>query len=93
MEVEIYQAFISAGVTEDKARAAADSVKKEIYQRYAAHGTTLVTVKDIEGMENRLRLELANSVSKLQGAAYTCCALISAVSIAGGGLLFNLLKN
>lgn len=93
METEIYQAFISAGVNEDKARAAADWVKKEIDQRYSAHGAALVTVKDIDGMENRLRLELATSVNKLQGVAYTCCALVVTVAIGGGGQLFNLLKN
>lgn len=37
MKLEIYEAFLSAGVKEDKAKAAVESINKEIDKRYALH--------------------------------------------------------
>lgn len=59
MEIERYQAFISAGVPEDKARSAADSIKKEIDQRHAAHSNVLVTQKDLAATAAQLELAIA----------------------------------
>lgn len=43
MELEIYEAFISAGVKEDKAKAAVESINKEIDKRYTLHASQLAT--------------------------------------------------
>lgn len=43
MELEIYEAFRSAGVADDKARAAVKSINKEIDKRYGLHSAQLAT--------------------------------------------------
>lgn len=47
MELEIYDAFRSAGVAEDKARAAVESINKEIDRRYTLHAMQLATKGDL----------------------------------------------
>lgn len=47
MELEIYEAFISAGVKEDKAKAAVESINKEIDNRYKLHLNQLATKGDL----------------------------------------------
>ena len=47
MELEIYEAFISAGVKEDKAKAAVESINKEIDKRYKLHSDQLATRSDL----------------------------------------------
>lgn len=47
MELEIYEAFVSAGVKEDKAKAAVESINKEIDKRYSLHADQLVTKSDL----------------------------------------------
>ena len=46
MEIEIYNAFIKAGVPEGDARAAVESINKEIDKRYALHAAQLFTKAD-----------------------------------------------
>ena len=43
MEIEIYSAFVKAGVSEPDAKAAVESVSKEIDKRYALHVPQLAT--------------------------------------------------
>ena len=43
MEIEIYSAFVKAGVSEADAKAAVESVSKEIDKRYALHAQQLAT--------------------------------------------------
>ena len=47
MELEIYEAFISASVKEDKAKAAVESINKEIDRRYSLHSDQLATRSDL----------------------------------------------
>ncbi|RRD58405.1 DUF1640 domain-containing protein [Comamonadaceae bacterium OH2545_COT-014] len=47
MELEVYTAFTKAGIPDDVARAAVDSIKKEIDSRYALHSTQLATKSDL----------------------------------------------
>ncbi len=47
MELEIYEALISAGVKEDKAKAAVESINQEIDQRYSLHADQLATRSDL----------------------------------------------
>jgi hypothetical protein len=46
MEIEIYNAFVKAGVSESDARAAVESINKEIDKRYALHAAQLFTKAD-----------------------------------------------
>ena len=47
MELEIYEAFVSAGVSEAKAKAAVESINREIDKRYSLHSTQLTTKADL----------------------------------------------
>jgi len=47
MELEIYEAFRSAGVADDKAKAAVESINREIDKRYALHASQLATKGDL----------------------------------------------
>ena len=47
MELEIYNAFVKAGVPEAEARAAVESINKEIDKRYSLHATQLATKSDL----------------------------------------------
>ncbi|MEY2953875.1 MAG: hypothetical protein RLZZ401_1962 [Pseudomonadota bacterium] len=47
MELEIYNAFIKAGVPEADAKAAVDSINKEIDKRYSLHSAQLATKSDL----------------------------------------------
>ena len=46
MELEIYSAFFKAGVSESDAKAAVESINKEIDKRYALHAQQLFTKAD-----------------------------------------------
>ena len=48
MELEIYNAFVRAGVTESDAKAVAESINKVIDKRCAVHAQRLATRGDIE---------------------------------------------
>ena len=47
MELEIHEAFISAGIKDDKAKAAVESINREMDKRYAANAEKLATKDDI----------------------------------------------
>lgn len=47
MELEIYNAFVKAGVSETDAKAAVESINKEIDRRYSLHATQLATKSDL----------------------------------------------
>ena len=47
MDLEIYNAFVKAGVPEADAKAAVESINKEIDKRYALHATQLTTKTDL----------------------------------------------
>ena len=46
MELEIYSAFVKAGVSEADAKAAVESINKEIDKRYSLHAQQLFTKAD-----------------------------------------------
>lgn len=48
MELEIYDAFRSAGVPDEKAKAATESINLAIDRRYKLHADQLATRGDIE---------------------------------------------
>lgn len=47
MELEIYNAFVKAGVPEAEAKAAVESLNKEIDKRYSLHAAQLATKSDL----------------------------------------------
>lgn len=60
MELEIYSAFVKAGVSEVDAKAAVESINREIDKRYALHSTQLATRGDVEGVRKEIA-ELRNA--------------------------------
>lgn len=48
MELEIYSAFVNAGIAPENAKAAVESISKEIDKRYALHSLQLATRGDVE---------------------------------------------
>ncbi|WP_249931208.1 hypothetical protein [Ramlibacter sp. 2FC] len=47
MELEIYNAFVKAGISESDAKAAVESISKEIDKRYSLHSEALATKTDL----------------------------------------------
>lgn len=77
MEIEVFQAFTSAGIPEDKARTAVDALRKDIDQRYSINSDALVTRKDlavsmaqvdasIARLDARLGVAIANGDARLE---------------------------
>ncbi|MDP2783336.1 MAG: hypothetical protein Q8O38_01890 [Sulfurimicrobium sp.] len=75
MELEIYEAFISAGVKEDKAKAAVESINKEIDKRYRLHADQLATRGDIVEVEKQI------AESKTEIIKWTIATMFAAVGI------------
>jgi len=74
MEIEIYQAFLSAGVPAEKAQMAADSVRHEINERFAANIQTLATKHDLAAAVAEIEL----AASKLSAKTDAAIASLSA---------------
>ncbi|MCY7305514.1 MAG: hypothetical protein LH632_05080 [Rhodoferax sp.] len=69
MELEIYSAFVKAGVPESDARAAAESINKEIDKRYAVHAQQLATRGDVESVRKEVaeaEIRLTPSITEVQ---------------------------
>lgn len=82
MELEIYSAFVKAGVSESDAKAAVDSISKEIDKRYALHSQQLATRGDVDNV----RKEIAEMEARLLRAMadmqrWTITAMIGAVGL------------
>lgn len=64
MELEFFDALRSAGVPDDKARKAAESLTSEIKnvidKRYSVHAAQLVTRGDLAETKADIRVDLAN---------------------------------
>ena len=74
MEIEIYQAFLSAGVPAEKAQMAADSVRHEINERFAANVQKLATKHDLAAAVADIEL----AASKLSARTEAAIASLSA---------------
>jgi demethoxyubiquinone hydroxylase (CLK1/Coq7/Cat5 family) len=69
MEIEIYDAFKSAGLTDEKAHAVVDSIKKTINEHYALHSQQLATQGDVEKVRadvEKVRAEIAKLEGRLE---------------------------
>lgn len=74
--------LLNAGIAPDKAKAAVDSISKEIDKRYALHSAQLATRGDIEGVRKDvtdLRAEVAKAIAESQ--RWTITALFGAVGL------------
>ena len=87
MELEIYNAFVKAGVPEADAKAAVESINREIDKRYALHATQLATRGDVEAarrdmseMEARLLRTLADMQRWTIGSMFAAVGLFAAVT-------------
>ena len=87
MELEIYNAFVKAGVPEADAKAAVESINKEIDKRYSLHSTQLATRGDVESVKKDLaemESRLLRSMNDMQrwtiGAVFASVGLFAAVS-------------
>ncbi|MDR1063192.1 MAG: hypothetical protein LBL48_04555 [Azoarcus sp.] len=68
MELEIYNAFKAAGVPDEPARAAVESINKAIDYRYSLHSQQLATQADIEKVHAeiaKVRVEIAKSEANI----------------------------
>lgn len=54
MELEVFDAFRAAGVPDDKARAAVESINRQIDRRYSLHADQLATRADVAGLRAEL---------------------------------------
>jgi phage shock protein A len=89
MELEIYTAFVKAGVPETDAKAAVDSISKEIDKRYALHSQQLATRGDVDQVRKELaelRAEIANGKAEMikaiaESQRWTITAMFAAVGL------------
>lgn len=89
MELEIYSAFVNAGIAPEAAKAAVDSISKEIDKRYALHSQQLATHGDVEGVRKDIadvRTNIAEMEARLLRAMadmqrWTITALFAAVGL------------
>ena len=75
MEPEIYNAFVKAGVPEAEAKAAVESINKEIDKRYLLHAHQLATRGDIQPVRKDL------SEAKGEILKWTIATMFAAVGI------------
>ena len=82
MELEIYSAFVKAGVSESDAKAAVESINKEIDKRYALHAQQLATRGDVESVKRdiaELKTELVKAIAESQ--RWTITSIFAAVAL------------
>ena len=75
MELEIYNAFVKAGVSEADAKAAVDSINREIDKRYNMHADRLATKTDLA----ELKTELIKAIAESQ--RWTITAIFASVGL------------
>lgn len=69
MELEIYSAFVKAGIPENDAKAAVESINREIDKRYALHAQQLATRGDVETVRKELaeaEMRLTRAIAEVQ---------------------------
>lgn len=83
MDLEIYDAFRSAGVADDKARAAVASINSVIDRRYALHEKQLFTKADGTSLKAdmaELKADMHKSLAEMQ--RWTLTALFAGLAAA-----------
>ena len=70
LDLTIYSAFINAGVKDEDAKRAAESVSSAIDNRFALHSKMLATQGDVERIRleiEKLRVEMVKTLSNSRG--------------------------
>jgi len=79
MELEIYEALQSVGVSSEKAKAAVESINKEIDRRYALHAAQLATRGDVEQVKTEIAKVESNLVKWLVATALVTIGSVAAL--------------
>lgn len=79
MELEIYNAFVKAGVAEADAKAAVESISKEIDKRYSLHADQLATRGDLGDLKTAIRTDIADF--KVDMMKWTIGSIFGAVAL------------
>lgn len=80
MELEIYSAFVKAGVSEQDAKAAVESINREIDRRYAIQVDVLASKRDIAELKTELIKAIADSQRWTITATFAAVGLFAAIS-------------
>jgi multidrug resistance efflux pump len=81
MELEIYEAFTAANVPADKAKAAVESINREIDRRYSLHAQQLATrgdVKEVKQEMAEMEARLLKALNEMQ--RWTLTTIFAAVA-------------
>ena len=82
MELEIYNAFLKAGVAEADVKAVVESINREIDKRYPLHATQLFTKADGAVLKSEMmevKGELIKAIAESQ--RWTITAIFAAVGL------------
>lgn len=79
MELEIYNAFVKAGVPEADAKAAVESINREIDKRYALHAAQLATRGDLADLKAAIRSDLGDF--KVDVMKWSIASIFGAVAL------------
>lgn len=79
MELEIYDAFRSAGVADEKAKAAVESINLAIDKRYELQARQIATRGDMAEMESRLLKAINDAQRWTMGAVFAGMAAVAAI--------------
>lgn len=79
MELEIYNAFVKAGVSEADAKAAVESINREIDRRYAMHADKLATRGDVTELRSVMKADLAEA--KVEIIKWTIGSMMASVGL------------
>ena len=80
MELEIYNAFVKAGVSAEDAKAAVESINREIDKRFTAHASQLATKSDLAELKTELIKAIAESQRWTITAIFAAVGLFAALS-------------
>ena len=84
MELEIYNAFVKAGVSAADATAVVESISKEIDKRYTLHSQQLSTRGDLAELKTTLRSDLADFKVEIMkwsiGTMFAAVALFATIT-------------
>lgn len=92
MELEIYNAFVKAGVSEADAKAAVESINREIDRRYALHSQQLATRGDIETVRKEIAELNANTRANIAEAKTEIIKWSVGAMLASVGLFATITK-
>lgn len=87
MELEIYNAFVKAGVSEADAKAAVESINREIDKRYSLHAVQLATRGDVGEVKQEMaemEARLLRALNEMQrwtlGAIFAALAALAVIT-------------